>query len=409
MGKVYYDLGLLGEAKVVECSATDIIGQYVGQTGPKVQKKFDEALGRVLFVDEAYRLAEGHFAKEAMDEMVDCLTKERYQNKILVILAGYDNDINRLMNQNPGLTSRFPETIAFYNMPARQCRELLLQCLKMKKLDTTQLENSTTLDGELLDLFGTLTRTKSWANARDVQTLAKSIFGATIKSKKETATRTVAEDTVLEAVKEMLRERSNRGTTPAQTILQNLMPTPTPEPQFARREPPPPPQVATTVTTETIAEEESDSDGSDTDDSESAGPSNRPIARRDAGVSDEVWEQLQRDREAEAQRQRDLAAARQKAAALEREQKEEEARLARERDEAARREVLLRLEALRVQKELADRERREQEERARKIAEAQVKLMRMGRCPVGYEWIPEAGGFRCAGGSHYMSNGELGI
>lgn len=84
MGKVYYDMGFLAEAAVIECSATDLIGQYVGQTGPKVQKKFDDALGRVLFVDEAYRLAEGHFAKEAMDEIVDCLTKEKYQNKLVV-------------------------------------------------------------------------------------------------------------------------------------------------------------------------------------------------------------------------------------------------------------------------------------------------------------------------------------
>lgn len=84
MGKVYYDMGFLADATVVDCSATDLIGQYVGHTGPKVQKKFDEALGRILFIDEAYRLAEGHFAKEAMDEIVDCLTKERYHNKLVV-------------------------------------------------------------------------------------------------------------------------------------------------------------------------------------------------------------------------------------------------------------------------------------------------------------------------------------
>ncbi len=84
MGKIYYDMGFLEGARVVECSATDLIGQYVGQTGPKVQKKFDDARGAVLFIDEAYRLAGEHFAKEAMDEIVDCLTKERYQNRLVV-------------------------------------------------------------------------------------------------------------------------------------------------------------------------------------------------------------------------------------------------------------------------------------------------------------------------------------
>jgi SpoVK/Ycf46/Vps4 family AAA+-type ATPase len=90
MGKVYYDMGFLSQAKVIESSATDLVGQYVGQTGPKVQKLMETALGKVLFIDEAYRLAEGHFATEAMDELVDCITKPKFAQKLIVILAGYD-------------------------------------------------------------------------------------------------------------------------------------------------------------------------------------------------------------------------------------------------------------------------------------------------------------------------------
>lgn len=64
MGKVFYDAGFLGSAEVVECSTSDIIGQYVGQTGPKVRAVLDKALGKVLFIDEAYRLASGgHYAQ----------------------------------------------------------------------------------------------------------------------------------------------------------------------------------------------------------------------------------------------------------------------------------------------------------------------------------------------------------
>jgi hypothetical protein len=105
MGKVYYDMNLLSSAEVIESSATDLIGSYVGQTGPKLLEK---ALGKVLLIDEAYRLAEGHFAKEAMDEIVDCITKPKFFQKLIIILAGYDNDINRLMATTRGLTSRFP-------------------------------------------------------------------------------------------------------------------------------------------------------------------------------------------------------------------------------------------------------------------------------------------------------------
>lgn len=55
MGQVYYDMGMLGSAEVIECSATDFVGQYVGQTGPKTQKQLEKGLGKILFIDEAYR------------------------------------------------------------------------------------------------------------------------------------------------------------------------------------------------------------------------------------------------------------------------------------------------------------------------------------------------------------------
>lgn len=113
MGNVYYDMGFLSSADVIESSATDLIGQYIGQTGPKTQALLEKALGKVLLVDEAYRPGENHFAKEAIDEIVDCITKPKFKQRLIIILAGYDNDINRLMAINPGLTSRFPESIPF--------------------------------------------------------------------------------------------------------------------------------------------------------------------------------------------------------------------------------------------------------------------------------------------------------
>ncbi|OTB10549.1 hypothetical protein K445DRAFT_27497 [Daldinia sp. EC12] len=410
MGKVYYDMGFLADATVVDCSATDLIGQFVGHTGPKVQKKFDEALGRVLFIDEAYRLAEGHFAKEAMDEIVDCLTKERYHNKLVVILAGYDNDINRLMNQNPGLTSRFPETISFPNLPPRHCRDLLFQCLQRKKLDTKDLEASPTLDGKLLNLFGTLAQTPSWGNARDVQTLVKSIFSKIMKSKTPNPNRMVPEDIVIDVIQAMLNERTER----AKTAKRNPFPFPPPSPpvQQATQDPPPPPKIATatdTGTEEKDKEEEEEPKKDKDKDGSGGGGGGGQASIRDAGVSDEVWEQLQRDRAAFEQRQRDAAKAKREAEELERQLRLQEEAAQRERDEAKRREELRKLEEARRRHELAEKERKEKEERVRKEKMMQEKLKRMGRCPVGYEWIPQGDGYRCAGGSHFMSNGQLGI
>ena len=70
-----------------------------------------KGLGKVLFVDEAYRLGEGQFAKEAIDELVDSLTKPQFFGKLVVILAGYTENMNKLLKVNPGLSSRFPEEI----------------------------------------------------------------------------------------------------------------------------------------------------------------------------------------------------------------------------------------------------------------------------------------------------------
>ncbi|KAJ8119888.1 hypothetical protein ONZ43_g3260 [Nemania bipapillata] len=63
MGELFYEMGFLSTPKVIECSATDLLGYYVGHTDPETQKKLQDALGRVLFIDEAYRLIHDQSAK----------------------------------------------------------------------------------------------------------------------------------------------------------------------------------------------------------------------------------------------------------------------------------------------------------------------------------------------------------
>lgn len=107
MGQIFYVMGILGTSEVIETSASDLVAQYVGQTAPKTEKLLQKTLGKDLFIDEAYRLADGLFGKEAIDQLVDSLTEEKYYKKLIVILAGYDTEINQLMATNPGLTSLF--------------------------------------------------------------------------------------------------------------------------------------------------------------------------------------------------------------------------------------------------------------------------------------------------------------
>src|ERR1700722_13345838 len=127
-------MGFLASSKVEECSASDLVGQYVGHTGPKTKSLFEKALGQVLFIDEAYRLGAGRFAQEAVDELVGLLTHEKFKSKIVVILAGYDDDINRLLNVNSGPSSRFPEVIQFHNFSPKECLEILDKCLRRNKI-----------------------------------------------------------------------------------------------------------------------------------------------------------------------------------------------------------------------------------------------------------------------------------
>lgn len=185
VGKLFYDMGFLSCDEVVTCSATDLIGQYQGHTGPKVINLFETALGKVLFIDEAYRLAEGRglgsstFFVEAVGELVDAMTKPRYAGKMVVILAGYSEEMEFLLRSNPGLRSRFPAQVSFPHMIPHNCVQHLTQ--ELSKLNITVTGgHCTPTDVEKWEtihrIFRKLSLTKGWANGRDVETLAKSII-----------------------------------------------------------------------------------------------------------------------------------------------------------------------------------------------------------------------------------------
>ncbi|KAK4124691.1 P-loop containing nucleoside triphosphate hydrolase protein [Parathielavia appendiculata] len=409
MGKVFYDMGFLASAEVVECSATDLIGQYVGQTGPKVQQLLDKALGRVLFLDEAYRLAEGHFAKEAMDEIVDSVTKDRYFKKLVIILAGYEKDINRLMSVNAGLTSRFPEVLDFRPLSAEGCVTLMLQLLQKQKnslraksnkdLDLSCLE--TPAEGfkqDLLLKFAKLAGQHNWASARDVQALARGVFNKMLRDKDGLAKGclSLTEGIVTAELAAMLKERALRSTTNASqpSAFRDILPQQFP---FGLSNPP---QLSTQPSTSQAQPTQPDTEP-DKQDSPSNGDntkapnalrtvirpktqtpintnSSHPI--RDAGVSDEVWTQLQLDRQAQDEREAEYQRLKQ---------------AAKQATNEARERIVARL--------LEEEGRRRMEEEARR------RLEEMGVCPMGYAWIRQAGGWRCAGGSHWMEEADLGL
>lgn len=116
LGEVLETVGYLERGHVVEVDKSDLVGQYIGQTPQKVQKKCDEAMGGVLFIDEAYSLGKeagsgssNSFGREAIDTLLKRMEDER--DKFVVVAAGYRNEMQRFINSNPGLKSRFDRFI----------------------------------------------------------------------------------------------------------------------------------------------------------------------------------------------------------------------------------------------------------------------------------------------------------
>lgn len=398
MGKVYYDMGFLATATVVECSAKDLVGEYVGQTGPKAQKLIESALGKVLFVDEAYRLGEGSFGKEAVDELVDCITKPRFLNKLVIILAGYDHEINKMLDVNPGLSSRFSESVDFQKLSAEACFQLLRSTLdKKKQLDMSSLQSpSDPFREQILARFDDLSALDNFANGRDVQTVCKGIVQTIMKATKPAnESLTVTEDIVIGQIDRMVAERTARARAAEDIITpQATAGALRTRPRTQERSAPPMTRSRTKLasslqTASSTASKEGEETGERVNEPDDDNRPNAETAIRDTGVSDAVWNQLQKD------------------AQTAEEEKRECQRLAEEEEEL--RQWLKKCADAKRQRELEEieRKKRELEEKLRRQAEQQAKLAKMGKCPVGYHWIRQTGGYRCAGGSHWVSDGEM--
>lgn len=407
MGHVYHDLGVLATTEVIEVSVTDLIGEYVGQTSPKTRQLFEKALGKVLFIDEAYRLAEGHFAKEAVDEIVDCITKPEFANRLVVILAGYEEDINRLLDVNPGLSSRFPERISFGNLDTASYIDLMVRKLRANaQFDVGVLENpNPEFRQRLLTLFEDLSKTKNWANARDVETITKSLIGKVMTSTSvpDAGLIPIEEQAVLQVVEEMRSERRDRHNTGRATIWDASLTYPHAQSHADNRSSQVPPAIEKAPDDQHLQLLALDSHTKQ-DELDATSNMGQNITR-DSGVSDEVWAQLQEDSKTAARED----------AEHERLIKEQEAESDPDPNPEnthtpndGNLEERRKLEADRLARLHARRERENEIVRVRKEQELRKKLKTAGLCPAGFQWFKSGGGYRCGGGSHFVSDQDLG-
>ncbi len=114
MGKLFRSMGVLSQGHLVEVERADLVGEYIGHTAHKTREQIKRAAGGILFIDEAYSLARGgekDFGKECIDVLVKAM--EDNKEKMVLILAGYKQEMEWFLRSNPGLYSRFPIHITF--------------------------------------------------------------------------------------------------------------------------------------------------------------------------------------------------------------------------------------------------------------------------------------------------------
>jgi len=157
ISEIFKEEGILEVGHIVEAKSSDLVGEYVGHTAVKTQEKIDQAIGGVLFIDEAYKLLKNEFGHEAIDTIVEAMTAR--DGEFSIIIAGYPKEIEEFINSNPGLSRRFANKIHLKDYEP----EVLIDIFetKMKK-------DSYGFDKELEDIFPHFI--KNWFDARDEKT-----------------------------------------------------------------------------------------------------------------------------------------------------------------------------------------------------------------------------------------------
>ena len=127
LGKIYHALGLLSKGEVIAVDRTRLVGQYIGQTEDNMKLILDEAKGNVLFIDEAYTLVTGaddkkDFGHRVLDSLLTVLTQPNPD--MLIVFAGYENEMQTMLSTNVGLAGRFPYRYHFDDYSAEQLMEI---------------------------------------------------------------------------------------------------------------------------------------------------------------------------------------------------------------------------------------------------------------------------------------------
>jgi SpoVK/Ycf46/Vps4 family AAA+-type ATPase len=179
MADVFRTLGILSRGQLVEADRSKLVSGYSGQTAIKTNQLIDSAMGGVLFIDEAYTLKSGDndsFGGEAIDTLLKRLEDDR--GKFICIVAGYTDQMHDFIDSNPGLKSRFTQTIHFDDYTPDELTEIFVNLAKGKNF-TVDDATRDAVHRQFEQLY--LRRDKNFGNARE----ARRIFDAAVEKQSQ--------------------------------------------------------------------------------------------------------------------------------------------------------------------------------------------------------------------------------
>ena len=175
LADVFKAMELLSKGQLVEVDRSGLVAEYVGQTAPKTNRVIDNAMGGVLFIDEAYALAPKgggtDFGKEAIDTLLKRMEDER--GKFIVIAAGYSKEMEGFINANPGLASRFTKYIDFEDYTPEEMKDIFKSMVNSKGMVLGE-EVEEILKKMFDDIYNN--RDKNFANGRTVRNIFEMVL-----------------------------------------------------------------------------------------------------------------------------------------------------------------------------------------------------------------------------------------
>ena len=148
LSSILYGLGVIQENKLVITNKSNFVGELMGQTEKITAKVLESALGGVLFIDEAYNMIGDKFGEIAIDIIMDFM--EKHKDDLVVIIAGYPNDIDKMLKINPGLSSRFTSYIHFEDYTPSEMYQIFTALMKSNEY---KVEDANGIDDYMQNAF----------------------------------------------------------------------------------------------------------------------------------------------------------------------------------------------------------------------------------------------------------------